>query len=143
MNPAGLAKILHPAFQLDGFKPGATVAEIEVLRGVAAVPPPSDYLNIIREMTDAELLVGGKKYLRIWGPMRCIEMNEAYEIPRRIPRSLAIGDDEGGFAFILMDGSSGSGLYKVDLSVLDAGDAEFLAANLGDLLVKGIGWEAV
>lgn len=143
MNLPDLSKALHPVFRIDGFKPASTVAEIATLREAAAVPLSSDYLDVIAEMTDVEFLVDGKKYLRIWGAMRCVEMNEAYEIQNHIPHSLAIGDDEGGSVFILMDGHSGHGLYKVDFSVLDPSDAKFLAPKLGDLLFKGVGWESV
>lgn len=107
------------------------------------MPLPRDYLDVVTEMTDVELLVDGRKYLRIWGPLRCIEMNEAYEVQKHIPLSLAIGDDEGGDAFILMDGRAGHGIYKVGLSVLDSGDATFIAPSLGELLLDGAGWESV
>lgn len=83
-------------FQIDGFKPAATVTEIDTLREAAApipIPIPSDYLDVIAEMTDVDLLANGKKHPRIWGPMRCVEMHEAYEIQNHIPLSLAAGDN--------------------------------------------------
>ncbi|MDP9918954.1 hypothetical protein J2W24_004623 [Variovorax boronicumulans] len=143
MDVHSLTKALHPIFRIDGAKSAATAAEIDGLRAAAAVPLPPDYLAVVTEMTEVELLVNGKKYLRIWGPKRCIEMNAAYQIQKHIPRSLAIGDDEGGMALVLMEGRTGNGLYMVDFSVLDASDATFLASTLGDLLFKGFGWQSV
>lgn len=131
---------MHSIFRIDAFCPAATVSEIDALRAVAAVAPPLDYLTFVSEMTDVELLVNGRKYLRIWGPSRCIEMNYAYRIQEYIPRSLAIGDDEGGMALVLMEGDAGNGLYMASFANLDANDATFVAPTLGDLLTKGIGW---
>ncbi len=51
-------------------------------------------------MSNAEINVKNEIYIRIWGPTDCIEMNEAHDIQKYIPNSLAIGDDEGGIAII-------------------------------------------
>ena len=70
-------------------------------------------------------------------------MNKEYKFQKRIPGSLAIGDDEGGSALVYMRGEKGCGLYKVDFSVIEAEEAEFIAPTLKDFLIKGIGLNAL
>ena len=65
---------------------------------------PYEFLEIIRERTEIEILVNKEKYIRIWGAVGCIEMNEAYHIQKYIPNSLAIGDDECGNVVLYANG---------------------------------------
>lgn len=130
---------LGRSFTLAAAGPPASEADIEALRAVAEVPVPSDYVQLVGDVTDAEFLVLGISHVRIWGPARAREMNEAYSIQRHLPRSLAVGDDEGGRVLILMSGAQGPGLYLVGLGELEAEEARYVAASLSDFLVKEIG----
>jgi len=130
---------LNECFRVDAHESAATEEEIKSLEMYSLIPVPDDYKDLARSMTEAEILVNGEKYIRIWSPSGCIEMNTEYHIQKYIPQSLAIGDDEGGKALVLMTGADGFGLYKVDFGDLCVEDAEFIATSLTDLLVKGHG----
>ncbi|MEO4046195.1 hypothetical protein AAFN46_03775 [Pseudomonas sp. CAU 1711] len=134
---------INAAFKIEAYKPQASTMEIESLLSSAGVTIPDIYLRIVREMTDVEILVNQQKYVRIWGPARVLEMNEAYEVQKNIPTSLAIGDDEGGSALILMAGDHGFGLYKVGFGDLDVDDASYIAPSLEEFLINAIGIEAI
>ena len=134
---------ISPALKIDASKPPASADEINALAASSSVPLPDTYLSLIRVITDIEFQVNGHKYIRLWGPARAIEMNKAYEIRENIPNSLAIGDDEGGMALILMTGKQGFGLYKVGFGDLDADDAEYIASSLEEFLVNGIGIDRI
>lgn len=77
--------------------------------------------------------------MRIWGPVRAREMNDAYRIQKHLPRSIAVGDDEGGRVLILMSGANGFGLYLVGLGELDVEEAQYLAPSLSDFLIRETG----
>lgn len=134
---------LYGRFQIAAYEPLASEEDIEKLRRFSSIPVPADYIDVVESMTEVEILLGGKKYIRIWGPTGSIEMNQVYDIQRYIPRSLAIGDDEGGSALILMTGKEGYGLYKVGFGDLGSDDAEFVSHSLQELLVRGEGWENI
>ncbi|ELR64590.1 hypothetical protein C942_02403 [Photobacterium marinum] len=70
-------------------------------------------------------------------------MNEEYMVQDYIPNSLAIGDDEGGSALIIMTGNKGYGLYKVGFGDLDVDDAEYISASLSELLIDGFGAQVI
>ena len=141
MNISNIA--INETFKIEVYKSPASRAEIESLLSSVDVQVPEIYLRIVREMTDVEILVNQRKYVRIWGPARVLEMNEAYEVQKNIPASLAIGDDESGSALILMTGSRGFGFYKVGFGDLDVGDASYIASSLEDFLLNAIGVEAI
>lgn len=86
-------------------------------------------------MTEAEILVMGASYIRIWEAPGCMEMNDAYNIQKYIPNSLAIGDDEGGKVILYASDQNGYGLYQVGFSDLDINDAEFISPSLTELLI--------
>lgn len=57
-------------------------------------------------------------------------MNEAHDIQKYIPNSLAIGDDEGGMALLYIDGKEGFGLYTVGFGNLDIEETIKIAPSL-------------
>ncbi len=132
---------LHPGFVLAASESAATEDAIERLREFASVGVPEDYEDIVREATEPEIQLRDHIYIRVWSPDGCIEMNDAYEVQAAIPNSLAVGDDEGGRAFIYMTGSQGFGLYIVGFGALAVEEADFVAPSLKDLLTEGIGVE--
>jgi hypothetical protein len=138
-----ILKNLHSSLKVDANEPAASIEDIAALNEFCAITVPSDYLNVIREMTEVEILINNDKYFRIWSPAGCIEMNEEYQVQNYIPESLAIGDDEGGSALILMTGKQGFGIYKVGFGDLDIEDAEFVSETLEGLLTKGSGVDVI
>ncbi|MBY8914852.1 SMI1/KNR4 family protein [Bacillus sp. YC2] len=128
-------------FSVDAKEAAATEEEIKALTGFSSINVPSDYLDIVSEATEVEINVAGEKYIRIWSPAGCVDMNEAYEIQDYIPNSLAVGDDEGGNALIYFEGTEGFGLYIVGFGDLDADEAVKVAPSLNDLLIQDTGIE--
>lgn len=114
--------------------------EIDELFQFAQIDVPAEYIKIIKEKTEIEIQVDGKKYIRIWGAKGCIEMNTAYHIQKYIPDSLAIGDDECSNAVLYTYGHKGFGVYIVPLNDLGMDEMVFIAASLEDFFVneKGI-----
>ncbi len=100
--------------------------EIDELLQFTQVDVPAEYIKIIREKTEIEIQVDGKKYIRIWGANGCIEMNTAYHIQKYIPDSLAIGDDECSNAVLYAYGHKGFGVYIVPLNDLGVGEMVLL-----------------
>lgn len=134
---------LNSRFRIGASETAASESDLQELKQFSQIELPVDFVSIVREMTEVEILVDNDKYFRIWSPSGCIEMNEAYEIQNYIPNSLAIGDNEGGSALIVMTGNKGFGLYKVGFGDLDADDAEYISTSLEELLVNGVGAEVV
>lgn len=104
-------------FSVDAQEAPANEEEIKSLTEFSPINVPSDYLDIVSEATEVEINVSGEKYIRIWSPAGCVEMNESYEIQDYIPDSLAVGDDEGGNALIYFEGKGGFGLYIVGFGI--------------------------
>lgn len=121
----------------------ATEKEIKQLIDFSLIRVPADYIEIVKFATEIEINVKNEMYIRIWGPLDCIEMNEAHYIQKYIPNSLAIGDDEGGNVLIYLEGKGGFGLYMVGFGNLDIVDAVKIAPSLRDLLVNNIGIDEV
>ncbi|WP_054950748.1 hypothetical protein [Numidum massiliense] len=130
---------LSSKFSVDAKQPPCTGKEIADLKRFSSIVVPTDYFDIVRQATEVEINVDNKKYIRIWGPLGCIEMNKAYNIQEFIPESLAIGDDEGGGVLMYLNGSRGFGLYITDFGNLDVDDAVMIAPNLHSLFVENIG----
>lgn len=131
---------LHEDFKLDVKKTGSSEENIKRMKSFfIGKDIPEEYINFISEVSEAEILVQGDAYIRIWGAEGCIEMNESYHIQKYIPEAIAIGDDEGGQAIFYANGKSGYGIYKVGFGNLDIDDAVFISNSLYDLLVKGEG----
>ncbi|TWO94543.1 SMI1/KNR4 family protein [Bacillus velezensis] len=130
-------------FSVDAKEAPANEEEIKALTEFSSINVPSDYLDIVSEATEVEINVAGEKYIRIWSPAGCVEMNESYEIQGYIPNSLAVGDDEGGNALIYFEGTEGFGLYIVGFGDLDAEEAVKVAPSLNDLLIQNTGIEKI
>jgi hypothetical protein len=105
-------------------------------------PLPQEFIDLVREATDVELQHVNGQYVRIWGPIVCIDMDEANEIRKYIPKSLPIGDDGGGHVIFYAKGGSGEGLYHVGFGNLGMEDAVWITDSLRSFLVKAKGIES-
>ncbi|PGZ94951.1 1,3-beta-glucan synthase regulator [Bacillus pseudomycoides] len=132
---------LNAIFTLETQEPPATEETVQELQNFSSIDVPSDYLEIIQHCTNAEINVNNEIYIRIWSPSDCMEMNEAHNIQKYIPNSLAIGDDEGEKVLLYANGKDGFGLYTVDFGDLDIEEAIKISPSLKSLLVDGIGVE--
>ncbi|TKH13363.1 SMI1/KNR4 family protein [Bacillus wiedmannii] len=132
---------LNKAFTLESYELPASKEAIKELQKFSSIDVPLDYLEVIQHCTNAEINVQNELYIRIWSPTDCIEMNEAHDIQKYIPNSLAIGDDEGGKALLYVDGNEGFGLYTVDFGDLDIEETIKIAPSLKALLIDSVGIE--
>ena len=105
-------------------------AEIDELIHYSKIDVPLEFLEIIKEKTEIEIMVKNEKYIRIWGASGCIEMNSAYNIQKYIPDSLAIGDDECSNVVLYANGTNGFGVYMVSFGDLDADEMVYIADSL-------------
>jgi hypothetical protein len=112
---------------------------IEEMRTKSPIKIPDEFIEMILEKSELEISINGDKILRIWGASGCIEMNEAYNIQKYLPRSWAIGDDESGYAIVYSIAGDETGLYAVSFSDLDDHEKIFVAPSLFDFLVNGTG----
>ena len=103
---------------------------------------PQEYVDLVREATEIEVQQQNRQYIRIWGPLGCIEMDEGYGIRQRIPDAIPVGDDGGGHILFYAHGGQGYGLYHVGYGTLDRNDAIWIAATLYDLLTDAKGIES-
>ena len=103
---------------------------------------PADYLQLVSEATEIELRHANGQYVRIWGPVGCIEMNEGYGIRRRIPGAVPIGDDGGGNVIFYQKGKQGFGLYHLGYGNLDGDAAIWIAPTLTHFLTRCVGIES-
>lgn len=119
-------------------QPGATAEQVTELKDrFPAVP--DEYVKLVEEATEIELQHENGQYVRIWGPRGCIEMDEGYNISKRIAGAIPIGDDGGGKVLFYMNSKEGFGLYHVGYGDLDAEDAIFTAPSLSALLEQAVG----
>ncbi|MDI7662061.1 SMI1/KNR4 family protein [Cronobacter universalis] len=133
---------LNKIFRLDTYTEASERKDIDALKDYfKGISIPEDYLNFINQMSEAEILVLEEVYLRIWGAKGCLEINKEHLVQKYIPKSFAIGDDEGGQIIFYAEGNKGYGLYKVGFGNLDINDAEFIAPSLRSLLIDGVGAE--
>lgn len=102
---------------------------------------PQEFVDVTREATEIELQHRNGQYVRIWGPMGCIDMDEGYGIRQRIPDAIPIGDDGGGHVLFFATGKRGKGLYHVGYGNLDVDDAIWIADTLGSFLANAKGIE--
>lgn len=120
---------LHRDIRVLTRKNGATQAELVALKsrfpGVA-----SSLLDLLRDATEIELSYRGR-YLRLYGPVGCIEMDEAYGIASALPNAITIGDNGGGEAIVLVDGA----VYRVGYGALARDELHFIANSIDDLLI--------
>lgn len=110
--------------------------EIDELIHYSKIDVPLEFIEIIKEKTELEIMVKNEKYIRIWGASGCKEMNSAYNIQKYIPNSLAIGDDECSNAVIYANGINGFGVYMVSFGNLDANEMVYIADSLEAFFVK-------
>ncbi len=134
---------ISDSYRIDASESYSTEEELKKLRDFSEIEIPQDYLDIISYRTEIEISVRGEKYIRIWGAVGCIDMNEAYHIQDYIPCSLAIGDDEGGNAQIYATGEKGFGLYIIAFNDLDEEEMLYVADSLSDLLLYNNGIEVI
>jgi len=130
---------LSDKYSIDAFMPASSEQDIRQLCDKSSVEIPDEYLEVIREKSEIEICVSGRMYIRIWGADGCIEMNEAYNIQKYLPNSLAFGDDEGGGALIYMSGKEGFGMYLCRFADLDIDEAIKISPSLRELLVWNVG----
>jgi hypothetical protein len=100
---------------------------------------PQEFIEMVGDATDVEIQHQNGQYIRIWGPVTCVEMDQANEICKYIPGAIPIGDDGGGHVIFYANGGSGHGLYYVGFGNLGLEDAVWVAATLGELLTKAVG----
>lgn len=81
------------------------------------------------EATELELSYGGR-YLRLYGPLGCMEMDEAYGISNAIPNAITIGDNGGGEAIVIVNNA----VYRVSYGALDSDELEYGAESMEELL---------
>lgn len=110
--------------------------EIDELIYYSKIDVPLEFIEIIKEKTELEIMVKNEKYIRIWGASGCIEMNSSYNIQKYIPDSLAIGDDECSNAVLYANGTNGFGVYMVSFGDLDANEMIYIANSLEAFFVK-------
>lgn len=134
---------LSSNYRIDASKSASNDEEIKNLIEFSKIKIPEDFLKVITELTEIEINVDEKKYIRIWGADGCIEMNDAYNIQENIPNSLAIADDEGGNALIYTTGEKGFGLYLIAFNDLDVDELQYVADSLSDLLINNTGIDVI
>lgn len=126
-------------YKIDARKSPSKEEEIKALHEFSTIDIPSDYVEIIQLASDIEFNISYQMYIRIWGASVCIEMNEAYDVQKYLPNSLAIGDDEGGGALIYLQGKDGFGIYYNRFADLDIKEAVKIAPSLTELLINNVG----
>lgn len=134
---------LSSNYRIDASKSASNNEEVKKLIEFSKIKIPEDFLEVIRELTEIEINVDEKKYIRIWGADGCIEMNDAYNIQENIPDSLAIADDEGGNALIYTTGEKGFGLYVIAFNDLDVDELQYVASSLSDLMINNVGIDVI
>lgn len=130
---------ISSVYTIDARKPPSKEEEIKELQDFSTIDIPTDYIEIIQQASDIEFNINNQMYIRIWGALGCIEMNEAYEVQKYLPNSLAIGDDEGGGVLIYLQGKDGFGIYYNRFADLDIEEAVKVAPTLTELLINNIG----
>lgn len=109
---------LHSSMEILASGPPAEVAQTSSLRTHFGIIP-TEYAELVSEATEVELQHNDGQYIRIWGPMGCIEMDEGYGMRQRIAAAFPIGDDGGGHVIFYQNGKNGPGLYHVGYGNLD------------------------
>ncbi len=122
----------NKAFKIEEYQAGSSDEEIGSMRKACPIEIPPEFIEIIKTASEIEISVMDERYIRIWGAAGCVEMNEAYQIRKYIPRSWAIGDDGGGNAIIYMTGEKGKGVYAIPFGDLCVEDAYYLSPSLRD-----------
>lgn len=127
---------MSKSFELVESDEKSSDAEINELIHYSKIDVPFEFIEIIKEKTELEILVNNEKYIRVWGAKGCIEMNSAHHIQKYIPDSLAIGDDECSNAVLYANSSNGFGIYMVSFGDLDVNEMVYIADSLEAFFVK-------
>lgn len=130
---------MNSIFKIETYKAKSLEKDISDLLRYSSITIPDEYLQLIKEKTEIEILVDNQKYIRIWGAEGCMEMNSAYYIQRYIPNSLAIGDDECSNVMLYAYGQKGFGIYIVAFNDLDVNEMIFISNSLKEFFVEGVG----
>ena len=130
---------ISDAFEIATSELQSNDAEINELIQYSKIDIPGEFLDIIKEKTEIEILVNKEKYVRLWSAKGCIEMNDAYHIQQYIPESLAIGDDECSNAVLYAKGNEGFGVYIVSLGDLGIDEMVYIADSLESFFVNSEG----
>ncbi|MBO2946263.1 SMI1/KNR4 family protein [Paenibacillus sp. F411] len=126
-------------YTIDSRKSPSKEEEIKALLDFSTIDVPTEFIEINQLASDIEINVSDQMYIRIWGASGCLEMNEAYEVQKYLPNSIAIGDDEGGGALIYLEGKDGFGIYYTRFADLDIEEAVKITPSLTELLVNNVG----
>lgn len=132
---------ISKSFKLAASDTKSSDGEIDALIQYAKIDIPLEFLEIIKEKTEIEILVNNEKYIRIWGANGCIEMNDAYDIQKYIPDSLAIGDDECSNAVLYAYGKNGFGVYIVPFNDLGVDELVYICDSLEAFFVNEKGMD--
>lgn len=121
-------------------EPPANEAQLSDLR--STYPSlPSEYVELMKVGTEIEVEFENGRYLRVWGPTGCLEMDDAYMISAYIDGAIPVGDDGGGHAIYYHTGQAGWGLYCSEYGDLDPDSSIWIAPTLKALLGDHVGAE--
>lgn len=112
-----------------GAAPSAAQIAAAVALGVS-----TQYIRLVTRGADIELMHETGIDVRIWAPDWVVRANAAYDVPRRLPGFVAIGDAYGDF---LVEGPAGLG--AVGPGALDPDEVRPVARDLDDLLGGSLG----
>ena len=120
---------LHRDIIVLSQQPGATQEELAALaRRFPAVP--DTLLELMLDATEIELSYRDR-YLRLYGPRGCTEMDDAYGISEALPNAITIGDNGGCKAIVLL----ANAVYRVGYGALELDELKPVANSVHELLV--------
>jgi hypothetical protein len=123
-----MIELLHPEIRVLSRQRAATESQIAVLKERHPELPEA-LAELMREATEIELSYRGR-YMRLYGPTGCIEIDDAYGIARQIPSAIVVGDN-GGEALILIR----ERLYRVGYGALAPDELKYVADSIRQLLI--------
>ncbi len=130
------------AFTVQGFQSASMAGQIaELTRKYSGVP--EEYTELIASATEIELTHACGAYLRIYGAVDAMEMDEGYDISECLEGAILIGDDGNSRAVFYWNGRHGKGLYMCSYSALFPEDVTYVSPNLTSLLRDGVGVHAL
>ena len=128
---------LHSDFHVLSAEPPAVESDVVAIRA-RYQNIPRYLLDLYMQGTEIELRHKDGALMRIWSPAGCIEMDNAYEISKRIPGAMPFGDD-GGRVLLQCDGPQGPGIYVCGYGALDVDEVIRVAGSLQHILESEIG----
>ncbi|MBS0265692.1 MAG: hypothetical protein JSS02_27415 [Planctomycetes bacterium] len=123
---------LHHTIRVLTQASGAMQADILMLRTRFPFLPET-VSALMLDATELELSYGGR-YLRLYGPHGCMEMDDAYGISNAIPGAIPIGDNGGGEAIVIVNNA----VYRVGYGALAPDELTCVAESIEDLLLRAI-----